>query len=84
LGHCNVELETRFSKVRTSETNYGNFIADLVRFYFGCDCCIINSGSIRNDIIIKPGHLPYSVVSNIINDNLVVKEVPGKDILKAL
>lgn len=84
VGHCSIELETRFNKIRTSQTNYGNFVADLVRFYFDCDCCLLNSGSIRNDLVIKPGFLTYSVISNLINDQLVVKEIPGKDLLKAL
>lgn len=66
------------------ETNYGNFLADLVRNYFDTDCCVLNSGCIRNDLTIKPGKLNFSMVSNLINDVLVVKEVTGKIILEAL
>lgn len=78
LGYTDVDLDTRFSQVRTKQTNYGNFMADLARLYYDSDCCIINSGAIRNDALIKAGPLTYSMVSNIINDNLVVKKVPGK------
>ena len=30
LGHMNIELEGRFSYVRTQETNLGNFITDIL------------------------------------------------------
>lgn len=66
------------------ETNYGNFLADLVRAYFDSDCCVLNSGCIRNDIRVKPGKLNFSMVSDLINDVLVVKHIPGKILLEAL
>lgn len=44
----------------------------------------MNSGTLRNDTIIKSGQLTYSTVSNIINDVLVVKEVSGSIILEML
>lgn len=52
-----------------------------MRAYFDSDCCVINSGSIRNDQLIKSGQLSYSMVSNLINDVLIVKRVPGKTLL---
>ena len=73
VGYTDVPLETRFCKVRAIETNYGNFLADLVRSYFDSDCCVLNSGCIRNDLLFKPGKLKYSMISNLINDMLVVK-----------
>lgn len=67
--------------MRTKETNYGNFLADLVRLYYDAECCFLNSGCIRNDMIIKPGPLTFSMISNLINDSLVVKYVPGSKIV---
>lgn len=84
VGYTDAELETRFSNVRTKETNYGDFLADLARTYYDADCCVINAGSIRNDQLIKPGPLNYSVISNLINDVLVVKEIPGVVLLEML
>lgn len=84
IGWTQVDLDTRFSHVRTKETNYGNFLVDLVKIYYDADCAVLNSGSIRNDTIIKAGQLNYSVISNIINDVLVVKEVPGSVLLQML
>lgn len=78
VGYTDVPLETRFCKVRAIETNYGNFLADLAKNYFDSDCCLLNSGCIRNDLFINPGKLQYSMVSNLINDVLVVKEISGK------
>ena len=34
---CETKLEARFSRVRTEETNLGNFIADLIRTEFQTD-----------------------------------------------
>lgn len=84
IGYTSVDLDIRFSIVRTKETNYGNFLADLVKAYYDSDCCVLNSGCLRNDLIIKKGPLTYSMVSNIIDDLLVVKEVPGKILLEML
>lgn len=52
--------------------------------YYDIDCVILNSGSIRNDLLIPPGELRYSLLSNLINGVLVVKEVPGHAILQLL
>lgn len=84
IGYTDVWLDTRFSRVRSMETNYANFLTDLVRNYFDTDCCVLNSGCIRNDALIKPGKVNFSMISNLIDDVLVVKEVPGKVLLEAL
>lgn len=55
IGYTDVPLELRFDKIRSVETNYGNFVADLVRMYYDVDICVLNSGSFRNDIIVSPG-----------------------------
>lgn len=80
IGYTDVDLDTRFSKVRALETNYANFLTDLIRNYFDADCCAVNSGCIRNDKRIKKGKITYSMISNLINDVLVVKMVPGSKI----
>lgn len=48
------------------------------------DVAFAHAGTIRNDCVLPAGPLKYSEVSNIINDALVVKSVPGKFLLKAL
>ena len=78
VGYTLVPLETRFSRIRRKETNYGNFLTDLIRAYYDIDAVTIQSGSIRMDAVIEPGPLKYSTVSNIFDDYLVVKLMPGK------
>jgi hypothetical protein len=84
VGYAAVPLETRFTKIRKEESNYGNFFADLARLYYDCDITAINSGMIRNDIVLGPGRLTFSKVSNIIDSAMVVKKVKGKAIFDML
>lgn len=84
MGYTSVALDTRFTKIRKEESNYGNFIADLARLYYDCDVTAINAGMVRNDSIMGPGKLTYSKISNIIDSPLVVKQVRGSTILKML
>jgi 5'-nucleotidase len=44
LGNFSVELDARFAKIRTSETNLGNWICDIALASTGADVCMINSG----------------------------------------
>ncbi len=55
--------------LRKKETNYGNFMADLIKTYYHkkCDIVAINSGTVRVDIIHK-GRIKYSDISKINND----------------
>lgn len=42
-----VELEARFSRVRTCETNLGNLVADLMRTHYKTDIGLSNGGGLR-------------------------------------
>ena len=79
-------LETRFSQVRTQETNFANFFADCIRYDLHADVSIINSGTIRSDCIFPVGKLTFSNLFTILpfNDIMVVIEVTGKIIHEAL
>jgi 2',3'-cyclic-nucleotide 2'-phosphodiesterase (5'-nucleotidase family) len=70
-------LEARFKIIRTQESNYGNFFADLFRLYYDTDIAVLNSGTIRNDIILPEGQIKFSKLTNIIEDIVIVKVVPG-------
>ena len=70
--------------IRKSESNYGNFFADLAKKYYDADCCFINAGMIRNDTLIEVGRMTYSKLSNIIDSPMVVLRVKGEAIQKAL
>ena len=77
IGYNEVDLETRFVKIRSQESNYGNFLADLVRKYYDADISLINAGMVRNDLLVKPGRLTYSKVSNMSDSPMIVKKVKG-------
>lgn len=47
VGYTMVPLETRFAKIRTEETNYGDFVTDIVRAFYNCDAVALNSGGVR-------------------------------------
>jgi 5'-nucleotidase len=35
----------------------GNFVADLMRYYYDTDCAMIAGGTIRTDMVYPPGIL---------------------------
>jgi len=44
----------------------------------------MNSGCIRNDLILPEGNIKLSKLSNIIDDRIIVKLLPGSAIIKML
>jgi hypothetical protein len=44
----------------------------------------MNSGNFRMDCEIKTGPITFGIISKVIEDQVVVKQVPGSHILKAL
>lgn len=86
LGNFSVELDGRFSAIRTSETNLGDWVCDVVLSATGADVVILNSGTFRSDQIHPPGPFTMRDLVNIIpmHDPLVVLEVTGQVILDAL
>lgn len=51
LGNFSVELDGRFSQIRTSETNLGDWVCDVVLSATGADVVIINSGALYNLVV---------------------------------
>ena len=86
IGYTAVPLDGRFTMVRTRETNLGNFVCDLMRFYYNADCTIMASGTIRGDQIYLPGVLRLKDIMTCFpfEDPVVVIKVKGKAILEAL
>lgn len=86
LGNFSIELEGRFSKIRTSETNLGDWICDVVLTATGADVVILNSGTFRSDQVHPPGPFAMRDLVNIVpmHDPLVVLEVSGQTIVDAL
>ena len=51
----NCKLDTRFSEVRTRETEIGNFVADICRAEHHADISMVQGGTIRADRIFEEG-----------------------------
>jgi 5'-nucleotidase len=54
-GFSGVDLEARFSRVRTEETNLGNMVADIIRSEYNCDFGILNGGCLRANGVFDKG-----------------------------
>ncbi|CAB0015463.1 unnamed protein product [Nesidiocoris tenuis] len=86
LGEFTVELDGRFEFIRTSETNLGNWVCDVILAATAADCVILNSGTLRSDKVHPPGPFTMRDLMSIvpITDPLVVIEITGEQLLGAL
>ncbi|EED20999.1 5'-nucleotidase, putative [Talaromyces stipitatus ATCC 10500] len=86
VGYTASALDGRFTTVRTRESNLGNFICDLMRFYYHADCAIMAGGTIRGDQVYPPGLLRLKDVLNCFpfEDPVVVLKVTGREVVEAL
>ena len=86
IGFSDVEIETRFCKIRSQETNISNFYSDLLRSEFNTDVAVFNTGTIRSDELIHPGPLTYQTLNKIfaIPDVLVTVKITGENLHKLL
>jgi 2',3'-cyclic-nucleotide 2'-phosphodiesterase (5'-nucleotidase family) len=64
IGYTATPLDARFTTVRLKESNMGNFVCDLMRYYYEADCCMMAAGTIRGDQIYPPGILRMKDILN--------------------
>lgn len=64
VGYTLEPLDARFTTVRLKESNMGNFVCDLMRYYYDSDCCIMAGGTIRGDQIYPPGVVRLKDIMN--------------------
>ena len=86
IGYTSVPLDARFTTVRTRESNLGNFVCDLMRYYYSTDCALMAGGTIRGDQVYPPGVLRLKDIMNCFpfEDPVIVVKVKGKAIRDAL
>jgi len=86
LGNFTCDLDARFAKIRTSETNLGNWICDIALAATGADVVMINSGTFRSDQIHEAGPFTMKDLVSVIpmQDPLIVVEVTGQVLYEAL
>ena len=61
IGEIDCELEGRFAKLRTGETNLGNLITDIMKRATRADVALLNSGTMRSDTIHEVGEFKMKV-----------------------
>ncbi|KAH8435130.1 putative 5'-nucleotidase [Aspergillus melleus] len=86
IGYTARPLDGRFSTVRQKESNLGNFVCDLMRFFYSADCAIMAGGTIRGDQIYPPGILRLKDILNCFpfEDPVVLLRVSGRALMDAL
>lgn len=86
IGASAVDLDCRFTSIRTRETNIGNFIADVMRAGSKADVAFVNSGALRADAIIPKGSLRLRDLLSILPmmDELCLLEISGEHLVAIL
>lgn len=86
IGFTSCPLDARFSTVRTKESNYGNFLADLIRHYYSADCALVVGGTLRGDQIYPSGVIRLKDIMDCFpfEDPNVLIKVSGANLLLAL
>ena len=86
IGTSTTAWDATSSSSRTEETGLGNYLADILRMYYGTDFALLAGGTIRSDSVYGPGDITVGDVLNILpfQDPSVVIKVTGKQMLEAL
>ena len=92
VGATAVPLDGRFVHIRTSETNLGNLVADVMLHQLNTDphepvhVALYNAGSVRCDRLLEKGDLRFRDVKDILPypDDTAVVEMTGERLLKVL
>jgi 5'-nucleotidase len=86
IGTTRAPLEGTSPRLRTSETNLGNLVADAVRTAARSDIAMVNGGGIRGDRVHQPGPLTRRTLIEIHPFGNVVStlSVPGRVVTAAL
>jgi 5'-nucleotidase len=86
VGTSRVPLDGATARLRASETNLGNLVADAMRAETGSDVALINSGGIRGDRVHEPGPITrFEIVQLHPFGNVICTvAVPGRVLLDAL
>jgi 5'-nucleotidase len=86
IASTRVPLDGVAARIRSSETNLGNLVADAMRASADAEIAMVNSGGVRGDRVHNPGPLTRRALVEIQPfGNVVCKvAVPGRIVLDAL
>lgn len=80
-------IDTTKQALRKRENGFANFVADVIREYFGSDIVLMNARSISSEQILPPGNITQHDMENFFpfdNDYLIRLKATGKQIRQAL
>jgi 5'-nucleotidase len=86
IGSIECDLEGRFSRIRTGETNLGNLVTDIMRSSTRSEIALLNSGTFRSNAVHEAGVFRVKDLMTILPmvDPLWKLEVSGEQLLQAL
>lgn len=86
IGETAVPLDVRTETVRSEESNFGNWLTDIMRADLGADVALQNGGGIRSDRLYEAGDLTRRTIVDILPfPNRTVKlEVTGATLREAI
>jgi len=86
IGATEVPLDVREEVVRESESNFGSWVADLIRAEMRTDVALVNGGALRGDRLVPAGPLTQADLETalVFQDRMVAVTVTGQQLLQAL
>jgi 2',3'-cyclic-nucleotide 2'-phosphodiesterase (5'-nucleotidase family) len=86
IGSTEVALDVREDTVREKESNFANYLTDVMREEMGTDIALINGGAFRGDRIIPPGPLTLNDLYTVLlfENELRAIEITGRQLLEQL
>jgi 5'-nucleotidase len=86
IGETLVPLDIREETVRESESNLGDYIADIMRAEMQTDVALLNGGSFRDDRIIPAGKITLADLYTMMpfQNQLLAVEITGEQLAAAL
>ncbi|KAK9477499.1 Metallo-dependent phosphatase-like protein [Lipomyces japonicus] len=86
IGWTAVPLDSTFETMRSSESNFASFIADVMRYWYDTDISLLAGGSFRSDLVYPAGPIRMKdlVLAFPFEDPCVVVSLSGKEVLEAL
>lgn len=86
IGSTEVALDVREDTVREKESNFANYLTDVMRKQMNSDIAFINGGAFRGDRVIPPGPLTLNDLYTVLlfENELRSIEITGRQLLEQL
>lgn len=84
IGETEISLNGERQHVRTQETNLGNLVADMLRYYTNADIAVYNGGGIRTSADLGEITLEKAMEIMAFSNEVVVLRLSGSTIIEAL